>query len=75
MKKLFGRTPVTPDGYFCRSSRQEVFSCKFCEISKNTFSYRTPPAAVSAFGIFKKLIVTLKYYYESRNHVDIMFAF
>ena len=21
----------------------QVFSCKFCEISKNTFSYRTPP--------------------------------
>ena len=26
----------------------QVFSCEFCEISKNTFSYRTPPAAASA---------------------------
>ena len=25
----------------------QVFSCEFCEISKNPFSYRTPPAAVS----------------------------
>ena len=25
----------------------QVFSCEFCEISKNTFSYRTPPVAVS----------------------------
>ena len=25
----------------------QVFSCEFCEISKNTFSYRTPPAAAS----------------------------
>ena len=25
-----------------------VFSCEFCEISKNTFSYRTPPVAASA---------------------------
>ena len=25
----------------------QVFSCEFCEISKNTLSYRTPPAAVS----------------------------
>ena len=25
----------------------QVFSCKFCEISKNTFSYRTPPVAAS----------------------------
>ena len=24
-----------------------VFSCKFCEISKNTFSHRTPPVAAS----------------------------
>ena len=25
----------------------KVFSCKFCEISKNTFFYRTSPAAAS----------------------------
>ena len=25
----------------------QVFSCGFSEISKNTFSYRTPPVAVS----------------------------
>ena len=24
-----------------------MFSCEFCEISKNTFSYRTPPVATS----------------------------
>ena len=24
-----------------------VFSCKFCKISKNTFSYKTPPVAAS----------------------------
>ena len=24
-----------------------MFSCEFCEISKNTFSYRTPPVAAS----------------------------
>ena len=27
----------------------QVFSCEFCEISKNTFSYRTPPVAASGF--------------------------
>ena len=26
----------------------QVFSCEFCEISKNTFSYRTPPVAASS---------------------------
>ena len=25
----------------------QVFSCEFCEISKNTFSYRTPPVPAS----------------------------
>ena len=25
----------------------QVFSCEFCEISQNTFSYRTPPVAAS----------------------------
>ena len=25
----------------------QVFSCEFCEISKSTFSYRTPPVAAS----------------------------
>ena len=28
----------------------QVFSCEFCEISKNTFSYRTPPVAASVFN-------------------------
>ena len=26
-----------------------MFSCEFCEISKNTFSYRTPLVAASGF--------------------------
>ena len=25
----------------------QVFSCEFCKISKNTFSYRAPPVAAS----------------------------
>ena len=34
-----------------------MFSCEFCEITKNTFSYRAPPAAasVSSWGsLFNK---------------------
>ena len=27
----------------------QMFSCEFCEICKNTFSYRTPPVATSQF--------------------------
>ena len=29
-----------------------MFSCKFCEIFKNIFSYRTPPLAASRFDWF-----------------------
>ena len=31
----------------------QVFSCQFCEISKNIFSYRTPPVAASDFYTLK----------------------
>ena len=27
----------------------QLFSSEFCEISKNTFSYRTPPVAASEY--------------------------
>ena len=31
----------------------QVFSCKFCEICKDTFSYRTPPLAASETTPYK----------------------
>ena len=31
-----------------------VFSCEFCDISKNTFFYRTPPVAASVRSLHKK---------------------
>ena len=35
----------------------QVFSCEFCEISKNTFSYRTPlGGTVTATGTFIELV-------------------
>ena len=34
----------------------QVFSCEFCEISKNTFSYRTPLVAASGLIILNKFI-------------------
>ena len=30
-----------------KESLAQMFSCEFCEISKNTFFYRTPPVAAS----------------------------
>ena len=38
-----------------RSSRPEVFSCEFCEISKNTFFYRTPLVAAFACRLLQGL--------------------
>ena len=31
---------------FAKFAGKYLYSCEFCEISKNTFSYRTPPVAV-----------------------------
>ena len=37
-----------------------MFSGEFCEISKNTFSYSTPPVAASAYGmIFLSSIISI----------------
>ena len=35
----------------------QVLSCEICEISKNTFSYRTPPLAASV--PYQRLLITL----------------
>ena len=51
----------------------QVFSCEFCEISKNTFSYRTPPIAASSLSLFKinlrkaKWLVILIYCLSSQS--------
>ena len=36
---------------FLRDSGIQVFSCEFCDISKNTFYYRTPQVAASVNGL------------------------
>ena len=44
--KFTEKTPVL-ESLFKKEALAQVFSCKFCKISKNTFSYRTPPVAAS----------------------------
>ena len=44
----------------------QVFSCKFCKISKNTFSYRTPPVAASDVSITKAFKINSKNVVEKR---------
>ena len=36
--------------FFKKETLAQVFSCEFCEISKNTFSNRTPPWLVLSNG-------------------------
>ena len=42
----------------------QLFRCEFCEISKNTFSYRTPPVAASAIYLMLAIAIwkSKKYY-------------
>ena len=42
--KVVGLKPAT---LFKKETLAQVFSCEFCEISKNTFFYRAPPVAAS----------------------------
>ena len=51
--KLAGLRPET---FFKKESLAQVFSCEFCEISKNTFFYRIPPVATSVY--YNKNIMT-----------------
>ena len=40
---------------FLKKSLAQVFSCEFCQISKNSFLYRTPQVAASKIIVFKKI--------------------
>ena len=46
---------IKPRNFVKKGTLAQVLSCEFCEISKNTFSYRTPPVAVSIENISKLL--------------------
>ena len=37
------------NNFIKKETLAQVFSGEFCEISKNAFSYRTPPVAASVF--------------------------
>ena len=42
--KLTGKQACS---FIKKETLAQLFSCEFCEISKNTFSHRTPPMAAS----------------------------
>ena len=48
-KTNFGSSrPEVSFNFIKKESLAQVFSCEFCEISKNTFFYRASPVAASA---------------------------
>ena len=56
----------------------QVSSCKFCEISKNIFSYRTPPVAASVFFNVSLLLpkrFTLRYLPPPLLYSEVLFLF
>ena len=52
----------------------QVFSCEFCLISKDTFSYRTPPVAASAITT-NNITTTQLDVLEALNSSNILNAF
>ena len=48
--KVFYKKETQACNFIKNETLAQVFSCEFCQISKNTFSYRTPPVAASVFS-------------------------
>ena len=57
--KVAGFRPLVCN-FIYKETVAQVFSCEFCEISKNAFSYRTPLVAAS-FILTLNTIMTKKY--------------
>ena len=47
LQKIHKKTPPLESLLLKKKALAQVFSCEFCEISKNTFSYRKSPVAAS----------------------------
>ena len=41
---------------FLLKLQAQVSSCEFCKISRNTYSYRTPPVIASGFSLQESLV-------------------
>ena len=54
--------PETPEpeafNFIKKETLAQMFSCEFCEISMNTFSYRPTPVAASESSVVESLLLT-----------------
>ena len=66
VKKVFYRSESC--NFIKNETMAQVFSCEFCEISKNTSFYRTPLVAASVSCIFLKF--ENKYVIQERKQED-----
>ena len=56
-------------GFIKKETLAQVFSCEFCEISKNTFFHRTP--LVAASGFYMVLNTALRDHLRQLKIVDV----
>ena len=54
-RSLVKKVQADANNFIKKQTLAQVFPCEFCEISKKTFSYRTPPVAASLKGYKVKL--------------------
>ena len=52
-KVSFFQSQAEACNFIKKETLAQVLSCEFCKISKNTFSYRTPPVAASVNKMFQ----------------------
>ena len=48
-EKIIFKSSPQACNFIKKETLAQVFSCEFCEISKNTVSYKTPPVAASEY--------------------------
>ena len=54
---------ASASNFIKKETLAQVFSCEFCKISKNTFSYRTPPVAAFTLPVDDIQILVILYKY------------
>ena len=56
--------------YIKKEALALLLSCEFCEISKNTFSHRTPPVAASGIWLLESINRFLTIMYDLINNIS-----
>ena len=66
------KTPAEACNFIKKETLEHVIFCKFCKISKNTFSYRTLSVAASGKSEFTmyacKVVNIVAAYYHKKAH-------